>query len=48
MKQKIVCEFEIKTDRRIQAKRPDPVIVNNIPDCGLCCSGRAQSRSERN
>ena len=48
---KILKDFEIQTDHLISARQPDLVIVNkkkeNLLNCGLCCSGWPQGKTER-
>ena len=51
---KIPWNFEIKMDRLISARSPDHEIVKkkkklkeNLPNTGLCCSGRLQNKIER-
>ena len=42
--------FDVKTDRLIQARRPDLIIFNkkkrNLQNCRLYCPGGPQNRSE--
>ena len=49
---KILWDFEIKTHHFISARRQGLPIVNNkkkenLPNCGLCRSGRPQGKTER-
>ena len=48
---KILRDFEIQIDHLILARQPDLVIVNkkkeNLPNCGLCCPSRPQSKIKR-
>ena len=51
---KLLWDFDIHTDHLISARRPDLIIINkkekkeNLQNCGLCCPGRAQNKTERN
>ena len=54
---KLLWDFEIQADHLISARRLDLVIVNkrekrkkekeNLPNCGLCCSGWSRDKTER-
>ena len=47
---KHLWDFEIQTDHPISDRRPDLVVVNkkeNLPNSGLCCPGRPQSKIKR-
>ena len=52
---KLLWDFVIKTDHLILPRRPDIIIITkkdkkqkrNVQNCGLCCPGWPQSKSER-
>ena len=54
---KVLGDFEIQADHLIPVRRPDLVIIEkkkkkkkkteNLPYCGLCCSGGPRSENQR-
>ena len=49
---KLLWDFDIQTDHLISARRPDLIIINppkkeNLQNCGLCCPGWPQNKTER-
>ena len=45
--QKVLCDFEIKSDHTIAARQPELVIVNKKKEPGHCRPGRQQSNNKR-
>ena len=48
----LLWDFDIQTDHLILARRPDLIIINNkkkenLQNCGLCCPGCPQNKTER-
>ena len=49
---KLLWDFNIQTDHLIPARRPDLMIINqenkreNLQNCGFCCPGGLQNKSE--
>ena len=50
---KLLWDFDIQTDHLISARKLDLIIINktkkreNLQNCGLCCSGLLQNKTER-
>ena len=51
---KLLWDFDIHTDHLISARRPDLIIIpppkkkkENLQNCGLCCPGWPQNKTER-
>ena len=53
---KLLWDFDIQADHLISARRPDRIIINNnkkkkkkenLQNCGLCCPGWPQNKTER-
>ena len=49
--QNLPWDFDIQTDHLISARRPHLIIINknkeNLQNCGLCCPGWPQNKTER-
>ena len=49
---KLLWDFDIHTDHKISARRPDQIITNNktkekLQNCRFCCPGLPQNKTER-